>query len=209
MSSDLKAKYAELYEKVLTPTASLLESLLRSYSDGLPHIDRVAARAKRPESFLKKASKTEENGTVRYTEPLVQIQDLIGARVIVFYSSDIAAAIRRVTKYFQPIEQQDVVPDSEWTFGYFGRHFILKLPADAVPPEIPIGTAPTFFELQIKTLFQHAWSEAEHDLGYKAPEALTHDQLRYLAFTSAQAWGADDVFQRLARDLLPHDAHGG
>ena len=48
---------------------------------------------------------------------------------------------------------------------------------------------PKFFELQIKTLFQHAWSEAEHDLGYKEDKHLNLDQKRRLAFTSAQAWG--------------------
>jgi hypothetical protein len=47
------------------------------------------------------------------------------------------------------------------------------VPADVVPTELSISEAPRFFELQIKTLFQHAWSEAEHDLGCKAPVALS------------------------------------
>jgi GTP pyrophosphokinase len=52
--------------------------------------------------------------------------------------------------------------------------------------------------LQIKTLFQHAWSEANHDLGYKpalAPVGVEDE--RRLAFTSAQAWGADHIFDEL------------
>jgi putative GTP pyrophosphokinase len=54
--------------------------------------------------------------------------------------------------------------------------------------------------LQVKTLFEHAWSEAEHDLGYKPGEApLTPDQKRRLAYTSAQAWGADHIFDELFR----------
>jgi ppGpp synthetase/RelA/SpoT-type nucleotidyltranferase len=61
---------------------------------------------------------------------------------------------------------------------------------------------PQFFELQIKTMFQHAWSEANHDLGYK-PESgeLDPEHLRLLAFTSAQAWGADMVFNDLSVEL--------
>ena len=63
---------------------------------------------------------------------------------------------------------------------------------------------PKFFELQIKTLFQHAWSEAEHDIGYKeGQKPLDLDQKRRLAFTSAQAWGADRVFDELFRELMP------
>ena len=52
-----------------------------------------------------------------------------------------------------PIEIQTIVPDSEWAFGYFGRHFIMRLPKDSVPKEISLNEVPTFFELQIKTLF--------------------------------------------------------
>ena len=60
---------------------------------------------------------------------------------------------------------------------------------------------PGFFELQIKTLFQHAWAEADHDLGYKPGTVpLTSAQRRKIAFTSAQAWGADHMFDELFRE---------
>jgi ppGpp synthetase/RelA/SpoT-type nucleotidyltranferase len=61
---------------------------------------------------------------------------------------------------------------------------------------------PDVFELQVKTLFQHAWSEADHDLGYK-PGGKTPNpaQKRLLAYASAQAWGADRVFDELFQTL--------
>ena len=56
---------------------------------------------------------------------------------------------------------------------------------------------PEVFELQIKTVFQHAWSECAHDIEYKQNEPLTHDDLRKVAFTAAQTWGADNIFEEL------------
>jgi len=53
----------------------------------------------------------------------------------------------------------------------------------------------------VKTLFQHAWSEAEHDLGYKPSGKLTSDQKRRLAFTAAQASGADLIFDEMFQEL--------
>jgi len=57
------------------------------------------------------------------------------------------------------------------------------------------------FELQIKTLFQHAWAESEHDLAYKPVEDLPKDQRRRVAFVAAQAWGADHILHELVEEL--------
>jgi putative GTP pyrophosphokinase len=52
----------------------------------------------------------------------------------------------------------------------------------------------------VKTLFQHAWSEAEHDLGYKRGSTpFSAEGKRKIAYTSAQAWGADHIFDELFR----------
>jgi putative GTP pyrophosphokinase len=59
----------------------------------------------------------------------------------------------------------------------------------------------------VKTLFQHAWSEADHDVGYKPGSIpLTPEEKRKLAYTSAQAWGADQIFDELfqARSSSTH-----
>jgi len=95
---------------------------------------------------------------------------------------------------------QHVVPDSPSEFGYEGKHYILFIPQD-VRIASEDEECPTFFELQIKTLFQHAWGEADHDLIYKPAGRLTSDQRRRVAFTAAQAWGADRIFEELAQEL--------
>lgn len=191
----LRELYTKRRERVLSPLERDLEKYISSVFEDQPRIDRISVRSKSLESFLAKAAKT-ENGQLKYDDPLNQIQDQLGARIVTFYTSDADVVATRVTKYFKHIEAQRVVPDSESEFGYEGIHFILFIPEDVFAD--PASPRPVeFFELQIKTLFQHAWSEAEHDLGYKTSAKLSRDQKRRLAFTAAQAWGADQIFEEL------------
>jgi putative GTP pyrophosphokinase len=202
--SALLSQYKERHDRVLVPVGETLERLIKSHlagPPGLPRIDRVSVRPKSPKSFIDKANKTTDKREPRYLDPLEQIQDQIGARIIAFYKSDVAAVCERVMKFFTRAEQQAKEPESEWEFGYFGMHFILTLPGDAIPPEIEAAAAPRLFELQVRTLFEHAWSESEHDLVYKTPKPLTRDQKRRCAYTAAQAWGADRAFQELYDEI--------
>jgi ppGpp synthetase/RelA/SpoT-type nucleotidyltranferase len=195
----LAKEYSDRYENSLKPTATALREHLADLLKAEPRIDRVAARAKDPASFLKKAGALTD-GKPKYCEPLAQIQDQIGARIITFFRADVERLDAIIKSYFKPIEFRDRIPESEWEFGYFGRHYVLVLPSDVKGDSMDKSTLPDFFELQIKTLFQHAWSEAEHDLGYKPGSTpLSPDEKRKLAYTSAQAWGADHMFDELFR----------
>jgi putative GTP pyrophosphokinase len=195
----LETAYRARHQLALTPIADALHRYIAEILKGEPRINRITTRAKDPDSFLKKAS-TRINNRAKYAEPISQIQDQIGARIITFYRSDVERLDTIVKRYFKPIEFRDRVPESEWEFGYFGRHYVLILPRDVKNDSINTKHVPDFFELQIKTLFQHAWSEADHDLGYKPGAApLSSDEKRKLAYTSAQAWGADNMFDELFR----------
>ncbi len=194
--------YKERYEIFLQDIAIKLRDLLQEYLFELSHIDRITARAKTPDSFFEKISRTNEDGSFKYNTPLTDIQDQIGARVIVFYKDDIDVVHETIKRYFNSIEEIEKTPDSFWEFGYFGLHMIIPLPRDVIPSGVEVTEVPKFFELQIKTLFQHAWSESNHDLGYKpeSNEDLNQDQIRRLAFCAAQAWGADHVLQDLYQE---------
>lgn len=194
--------YRARHNAVLVPLAASLAELIGEHLSDEPRIDRISARPKGVERFLTKAENVDGTGRRKYVEPLSQIQDQIGARVTVFYKADVERVREALLRYLRPVETKNLVPSSEWEFGYFGWHSVCLFPQELILPEWPKEYVPQFFELQIKTLFQHAWSEANHDLGYK-PEggALTPDQSRMLAFTSAQAWGADHAFQDLFAEL--------
>jgi putative GTP pyrophosphokinase len=202
--TSLKETYALRREKVLVPLAARIEDHLKNLFGSLARIDRISARAKSVDRFLGKAAKLED-GKPKYEDPLNQIQDQLGARIVTFYASDVERVRLEIEKYFKYIESQRIVPESEKEFGYEGRHFILFVPEDLVDDTVSRDESVELFELQIKTLFQHAWSEAEHDLGYKPSVKLTSDQNRRLAFTAAQAWGADQIFEEMFRQMTQVD----
>lgn len=196
----LEETFSVRRERVLMPLAERIQTHLESLFADFPRIDRISARAKSVDRFVGKAMK-QENGKPKYEDPLNQIQDQVGARIVTFYATDVERVHVEIEKYFKYIESKKVLPDSESEFGYEGRHFILFVPTDLLDETLSSDESVEFFELQIKTLFQHAWSEAEHDLGYKPSSALTRDHKRRLAFTAAQAWGADMIFDELFRQL--------
>ncbi|HEX3487109.1 MAG TPA: hypothetical protein VHT51_18785 [Micropepsaceae bacterium] len=204
----LEALYRRRYDTVLVRLAAALEVHITDLINGQSRIDRISARAKTVDRFLKKA-RTLDEGKPKYGEPLSQIQDQIGIRIVVFYKSDVERIDALVKKYFRAVEYQKLVPESESEFGYFGQHFVLVLPTDVIDDDMDTSLVPGFFELQIKTLFQHAWSEADHDLGYKpGNKPLTSEQKRLIAFTSAQAWGADHIFDRLFEECSANTGRG-
>lgn len=201
MMPELGEVYAARFTSILEPLSARLQEYLAKLVADFPRVDRVSVRAKSVESFLRKAAKLDKSGAAKYAEPLSEIQDQIGARVTTFYLRDVASVQKIVEGYFGPIEKCRKEPESHSEFGYEGFHYILFLPDDIFTPELLVPEAPKYFELQIKTLFQHAWSESAHDLIYKPDITLTRDQYRRGAFTAAQAWGADRIFDELAEEL--------
>lgn len=201
-------EYATRYP-ALEQVAAKMATLIRDLLAEMPRIDRVSARAKSPTRFAAKAVKVGDNGVPCYEDPLSQIQDQIGARVVVFYKSDVETVGKVVEQYFRTLEREEHVPDSYWEFGYFGRHWIFALPGDVIPMDVEEQNVPRFFELQVKTLFQHAWSEGNHDVAYKSPTELSADQQRRFAYAAAQAWGADHIFDELWLELSPGSTSAG
>lgn len=196
----LKKIYTERFNKVLVPLAQELESEIREYLIEENRIDKVTARPKSIESFLLKSKKT-ENCVIKYNDPINQIQDQIGARIVTYYLEDVERISKLILTYYRPIENKSIVPDSDTEFGYFGTHFILLFPPELIPEIDETSLILNVFELQINTMFQHAWAEASHDLVYKPDKPITKDQKRKVAFTAAQAWGADLIFEELQKQL--------
>jgi ppGpp synthetase/RelA/SpoT-type nucleotidyltranferase len=196
MSDQLKEQYCERYNEMNKFISCVEEYISTSVCDAGVKIDRIGVRVKDADSFIKKALK-ESDGKLKYQHPFEEIQDQIGARIVVYFIDDLEVIANNIKQYFSIIEEKRFPPESYKEFSYEGRHFIIDLSDDLIPQDFNRDLLPGFFELQIKTLFQHAWAQAEHDVGYKQERSLSFEEKRLLAFAAAQAWGADKIFQQI------------
>lgn len=178
----------------LESIAENISEHLNEILEGIEHIDKISCRVKTENSFMDKVLKTNKDGSLRYQIPLKEIQDFIGARIVVYYKTDIDKIMEIVKEYFNRVESNQIVPDDVSKFGYEGHHLICFIPNFIYNANHKANSLiPDFFELQIKTLYQHAWSQSNHGLGYKPGGALTVEEQRKLAFIAAQSWGADNM----------------
>jgi len=194
---DLRKEFKEV-QPLLQKISDKLERFLSELFSEVHHIDRIGSRIKAEESYLNKAMKKVEEKE-KYEIPLKEIQDLIGARIVIYYKTDVDAVADLIKKHFDFVEENRFVPDDVSKFGYEGVHYICMIPNTIYSDHKANLLVPEFFELQIKTLYQHAWSQAEHGLGYKPGAKLSFDEERKLAFIAAQSWGADSILDELAR----------
>lgn len=200
---ELRERFEERRKTYLIEFAEKLKEKVKGYVIDIDRIDQITARAKDVDSFIEKSKKLDEEGHKKYSDPLNDIQDQIGVRIICFYKEDALRIEEFIDGCFTSAEKVIKEPEGDLEFGYFGIHLLMSIPFDIRSKTIPKDECPEYFELQIKTLFQHAWSQANHDLAYKQDKELSKEQKRNIAFTSAQSWGADEIFNRLAKELVP------
>jgi ppGpp synthetase/RelA/SpoT-type nucleotidyltranferase len=200
-----------MLEQVAKSLQDLAEAGLSQYDH--KHVDRIYFRAKSVSSFVGKVHKRAEDAAagveregqrlVAYSNPLSQIEDQVGGRVLVFFRHDIADVVKLLTPgTFNTMEMQDKTPLKDSEFGYESTHLICHIPYELRPAEWDQeAPMPETFELQVRTLFMHAWAEPQHNLGYKAPTDLSRDERRQLAWIAAAAWGADDSLDRAWHEI--------
>ena len=145
------------------------------------------------------AGKLERNGD--YYNVFEDITDILGCRVVCFLSDEIDEIGKRVEESFvidweNSSDKRALIKED--AFGYLSLHYICSLPfGDKWPDEI-CGKK---FEIQIRTILQHAWSAINHDIGYKSEFGVPRDIKRQFARLAGLLELADDEFVR-ARDNM-------
>lgn len=197
---DLATKYTAR-QPILSQLAAALEAQVTEILDGVPHIDRIAFRVKTLTSFVAKASKKDtDTGKDKYRSPFSQLEDQVAGRVLTFFRDDIVIVHERLIEALTPVEHESKEPEDPDEFGYESDHFVFVIPEHRKPDGWHDFTdMPTTFELQLRTLFMHAWAEPQHDIGYKSHGGENDRQTkRELAWVAASAWGADRILNEVA-----------
>lgn len=128
----------------------------------------VTGRTKSLASYAAKAARTLD-GVPVYPDPLTDITDQVGLRVITYVHSDVQAVVDLLADQVEVRDDRDLGEEtaSEGRFGYASRHLLIGVPDDqrGHPGRGPLHGHQA--QVQIRTVLQHAWAEFEHDIRYK------------------------------------------
>ncbi len=177
---------AESTERYLAQVTSLLDDA------GINYLS-VRGRTKTVASFAAKADRTVD-GRRLYTDPLSEITDQIGLRVITFLRDDVATVANLLADEMRLLDDRDMGRETARSgrWGYSSRHLLVAAEGEQQPASI-----------QVRTILQHAWAEFEHDIRYKGsvPEEDVPDLDRRFALAAGLLELADNEFSAI-RDRL-------
>jgi ppGpp synthetase/RelA/SpoT-type nucleotidyltranferase len=174
-----------LFEKMQSEVNRVLREALER--NGLI-VTAVETRIKTEESL---AGKLALKGSKYAT--LSDITDILGARIITFYTDDVDRIAAMAEQLFE-IDWANSVDKRKLhqldSFGYNSLHYICRLPGYDYR-----------FELQLRTTLQHAWAAINHDNGYKSGVEIPHEYMRRINRLAGLLEIADDEFSHIRTEI--------
>lgn len=154
----------------------------------------ITARTKSVESFAAKAAQMVDDRRV-FSDPLVEITDQVGLRVITYLREDVDAVATLLSDEMQLLDDRDMGLETarEGRWGYASRHLLVGVEGEQQPASI-----------QVRTVLQHAWAEFEHDIRYKGSIPAEHapDLDRRFTLAAGLLELADREFTAIRERLL-------
>lgn len=174
-----------VFERMQADVTRMLHEALAS--NGLM-VTAVDSRIKTEQSL---AGKLELKGTKYAT--LSDITDILGARIITFYTDDVDRIAAIAEKLFD-IDWDNSVDKRRLhqldSFGYNSLHYICRIPGYEYR-----------FELQLRTTLQHAWAAINHDTGYKSGVEIPREYMRRMNRLAGMLEMVDDEFSRIRIEI--------
>ena len=148
----------------------------------------IESRIKEEKSLI---GKLELKGA-KYTS-LGDITDVFGMRIITFYTDDVDKVASAVDRLFD-VDWKNSVDKRKLlevdSFGYLSLHYICR---DA---EFPYR-----FEVQMRTILQHAWANMNHDTGYKSGVEVPIEYRRNMNRLAGMLELVDEQFSRIRSEI--------
>jgi ppGpp synthetase/RelA/SpoT-type nucleotidyltranferase len=190
-----------------------IQSILEEYRRDLPVFqEALGVESERIRKFLSDAGiitagfearvKTEASLTGKLElkghkyASLADITDILGLRIITFYVDDvdkIASALERLYE----IDWENSVDKRKLheidSFGYLSLHYVCRLPDTRYR-----------FEVQMRTVLQHAWANMNHDTGYKSGVEVPKEYLRNLGRLAGMLELVDEQFSQIRSELTDY-----
>lgn len=165
---------------------------------------QISSRVKERDSFITKACARREDGTHKYDDPLTQVVDLVGVRIVVPLASDIPAVAYPLRVAFDVVEEVDRGNEEHVHVpGYRSLHLVVRLREDhqAVVARPQLGTDLPI-EIQVRSRLQDALASFEHDIAYKAEREPSPRVRRRLVELASLLDVADRLFEELQHQAV-------
>lgn len=182
-----RPKYLALEEAAVADLGMHLQQMnLRGQVHDIRH------RVKEVASFREKVARK------NYRDPLNEMHDLMGIRIVCLYPSILADVDNTVRAAFDVISFEDKSKgEAPELWRYSSIHYDCHLPESHSGPRYD-GIKGLVFEVQVRTLLQDAWAVVEHKLGYKNEKSIPDELKREFSALAGLFHIADNSFQAIA-----------
>lgn len=185
----------EVHKRMTLSIVAIVKGLLSA--NGIAFL-AVEGRTKTEASV---AEKIKRKG---YKNPRDQLTDITGVRVILYFESDVHKVSELLVSAFNVDERNSLDKGALLAvdrIGYRSVHYVCDL--GGVRAELPEyeGMEGLKFEVQIRTVLQHAWAEIAHDRNYKFSGKLPPAMERELHLYAGMLEVADKGFDKLSKEI--------
>ncbi len=187
-----------LLEALKTHVCAQLEPLLAPIAT-----QSITARVKAAQSIQGKLARPEKT-----YQSLTDLTDLLGVRVITYFEDGVDEVARRIEASLD-VDLTHTIDKRAFEaldrFGYRSLHYICHAPPELLDEH---GQGEELrglrFEIQVRTILQHAWAEIEHDMGYKSSTELPAVLRRRFSRLAGLLELADEEFVAIRKALDLH-----
>lgn len=193
------ARYSAYHDWYEWQTERLAGRIIALLGSADIDVFNVESRTKAVQSFVGKIEARNAGKGAKFAEPLREITDLVGARVITYYLEDVEAVGEIIKANFSVDKAMtvDKASDEVDRFNYKSVHYIVRLSPPSPDSRDWGPYADVRAEIQVRTALQHAWSAVHHKLDYKSEIAIPKELQRRLFRLNALFESADVEFSQL------------